>query len=498
MNAVIYARYSSAMQTEQSIEGQLRSCNSFAEKHNISIIDTYVDRAISGTASDNRPAFQQMIQDSQKRLFDIVIVYKLDRFARNRYDSAIYRNKLKNNNVIIMSAMENTDGSPESVLMESVLEGMAEYYSLELSQKVKRGKKESALKCQVLGGTPPLGYYKDKDKKFAIDEKTAPVVQQIFTMYNDGSTMKEIETYLNSKNIKTSRGTEFNKSSLKRILTNEKYIGVYKAIDVVVEDGIPPIIEKGLFNSVAQIMNVNRKAPARAKSPVNFMLTTKLICGECGANYVGESGTGHQGNKYYYYKCSTKKKQGKCKNKPLKKDFLEDLVIKTTCDVILKDDVIDYIANKAYDVQLEELSNDTVRKCLDNTLTDVEKSLKNILKAIEQGIFTETTKTRLLELEEQKKSLEIEILKNEISRKPITVEQIRFFLNGFKNGSVDDEKYRKELINTFVNSVRVYDDKLVLYYNYSNDNNEIISSDLEPSFAYSKINLNKSRFIFFV
>ena len=135
MNGVIYARYSSDNQREESIDGQLRECKAFAEKNDIRIIDSYIDRALSAK-TDNRPAFQQMINDSSKGLFDVIIVWKLDRFARNRYDSAHYKNILKKNNVRVISATEAISEGAEGIILESVLEGMAEYYSADLSEKV--------------------------------------------------------------------------------------------------------------------------------------------------------------------------------------------------------------------------------------------------------------------------------------------------------------------------------------------------------------------------
>ena len=173
MNAVIYARYSSERQTEQSIEGQIRYCTQYADQHGYKIVDTYIDRAISGT-SDNRPQFQKMISDSAKGQFRYIIVWKLDRFARNRYDSAIYKNKLKNNNVKVLSATEGIGEGDESIILEAVLEAMAETYSRQLSQNVRRGLKESALKCKSTGGTIPLGYKIDGGN-LVIDEKTAPI-----------------------------------------------------------------------------------------------------------------------------------------------------------------------------------------------------------------------------------------------------------------------------------------------------------------------------------
>ena len=146
MIGVIYARYSSDNQREESIEGQLRECKAFAEKNDIQILDTYIDRALSAK-TDNRPEFQRMIKDSAKGKFEIVLVWKLDRFARNRYDSAHYKTLLRKNGVKVVSATENISQGAEGILLESMLEGMAEYYSAELSEKIKRGQTENALKC---------------------------------------------------------------------------------------------------------------------------------------------------------------------------------------------------------------------------------------------------------------------------------------------------------------------------------------------------------------
>ena len=148
---VIYARYSSDRQTEQSIEGQLRVCHEYAERNDYVVVHEYIDRALSGT-TDRRPAFLQMIEDSKKKEFEYVLVYQLDRFARNRYDSANYKMKLKKNGVRVLSARENISDDASGILMESVLEGMAEYYSAELSQKVKRGVRESLIKGYYTGG----------------------------------------------------------------------------------------------------------------------------------------------------------------------------------------------------------------------------------------------------------------------------------------------------------------------------------------------------------
>ena len=178
MNATIYARYSSAEQREESVEGQLRECKEFAGRHNMTIIGTYIDRALSAR-SDARPEFQKMIHDSSKKQFDVVLVWKLDRFARNRFDAATYRAILKRNGVKVVSAKENISEGPEGIILEAMLDGISEYYSAELSVKVRRGQKENALKCKANGGVSPFGYRVNADRYYEIDTLTAPIVLEI-------------------------------------------------------------------------------------------------------------------------------------------------------------------------------------------------------------------------------------------------------------------------------------------------------------------------------
>lgn len=173
---VIYARYSCDHQREESIEGQLRECNEYCKKHDIVIIKKYIDRALSAK-TDNRPSFQQMIKDSSLKKFDCIIVWKIDRFARNRADTYKYKTILKNNGVNVISATEHISDSAEGIILESVLEGMAEYYSADLSQKVKRGMTENLLKGYFNGGSIPYGY-KVKDKKLIINDDEAIIIKK--------------------------------------------------------------------------------------------------------------------------------------------------------------------------------------------------------------------------------------------------------------------------------------------------------------------------------
>jgi len=325
MNVVFYGRYSDAGQSEQSIEGQRKTCYEFAERNGYRVIAEYIDRATTGTEADNRPQFQHMIADSAKRQFLGVLVYQLDRFARNRYDSATYKARLKKNGVKVLSARENITDDASGVLMESVLEGMAEYFSAELSQKVKRGMTLTAQKCEFTGAGVPLGY-RIENKKFVINKDEAPIVRRIFEMYLSGKTMAEIIRYLNTNGVKTSRRNPYNKSSIRRILSNRKYLGIYIYGDIEVPGGIPRTIDEDTFKEAQALLIKNTKAPSRLKAVEEFyLLTTKLFCGHCLCAMTGESGHGRSGNIHQYYKCVTRRNRGNCSKATVKKHIIEDL-----------------------------------------------------------------------------------------------------------------------------------------------------------------------------
>ena len=338
MTGVIYARYSSDNQREESIEGQNRECTAYAEQNGITILTHYIDRAMSAR-SDNRPQFQQMIRDSEKKLFDVIIVWKLDRFSRDRYDSAHYKHLLKKNGVRVISATEAIAEGPEGIIMESLLEGMSEYYSAELSVKIKRGQTENALKGKNNGGHIPLGYRVGPDDVLEIDPLTAPFAQEVFRRYDSGETITAIVQYLNDSGIRTSKGKPFRIGSLNAVLRNRKYIGEYHYGSIVIPGRLPALIDEELFNRVQRRIETNKHAPAKAKADEEYLLTTKLFCGKCGRMLPGESGRSHTGDVYHYYKCSGAKHKQGCNLKAIKKRWIERAVVMATVQRVLKEDV---------------------------------------------------------------------------------------------------------------------------------------------------------------
>ncbi len=483
MTAVIYARYSSDSQREASIEGQLRDCKAYAEKNGITVVGTYIDRAYSAK-TDDRPDFQRMIKDSGKKIFDVVLVWKLDRFARNRFDAVNYKYQLEKNGVHLVSAMEPISQGPEGIMVESMLIGMAEYYSAELALKVARGERENALQCKYNGGVVPLGFTIGKeDRLYHIDPETAPIVQEIFTRYADGEPAEKIAASLNERGLRTRTGKPFVKNSFFQIFRNRRYIGEYRYKDIVTPGGIPAIVDQDLFDRVQQRFEQNRIAHGRpAKEDVSYLLTTKLFCGKCGTLMGGESGTSHMGNTYYYYKCGNAKRHGKahCDLKAIRKEPLERFVVDTAIKVIFSDEIIERLIDLVMEAQQKE---NTRLPVLKDQLRDTEKRLANLLEAIEQGILTPTTKQRLDELEARKEALNTSILEEELKKPVLTREWIRFWLEKFRKGDVGSTEHQRQIIDTFVNSVYVFDDRVVLNFNFTDDAKTVTREEVLGSSA---------------
>lgn len=478
--AVIYARYSSHNQREESIEGQVRECKDYAAKNGFVIVDEYIDRALTGK-NDHRPSFQRLIKDSEKGQWQAVIMYTLDRFARNRYDSAIYKARLKKNGVKVYYAKQPMPDSPEGIILESVLEGYAEYYSENLARSIKRGLKENALHGVAMG-SPTLGYV-IQDKKYVIDPIGAEAVKTIFQMYVEGHSYAEITSVLNEKGYKTSRGNRFNKNSLPRVLANEKYIGVYSFDDVRLENTIPPIIDKDLFERAQERRKHLSTARARNKATVDYLLTGKVFCGLCGSPMIGESGTSKTGAVHHYYKCSSRKRKHNCPKLTERKEPLERIVVRYTVQTVLTDENIDKIADKAMEIVTKEMNDTSLLSALKEQRKDVSRRKTNLLTAIEQGIITETTKQRLEELETEERKLIGKISREEQKKPLLDKDRIVFWLESFRSGDIDDIEYQQRVIDTLVNSVFVYDDdKIVITYNISGNNTYTLkSSDIDSS-----------------
>ena len=468
MNAAIYARYSSYNQTERSIEGQIDDCIKYAAANNIRIVEQYIDRARTGTTAETRPEFQRMIKDADKRQFDAILVYKLDRFARNRYDSAIYKVKLKKCLVRVVSVTENITDEPEGIILESMLEGMAEYFSANLSQNVKRGMRIARENGLFTGGHLPYGFALE-NKRVIINETEAEAVRYVFSEYASGTSLKSIINDLNTKGYKPRLGMKFTVNSFQAALRNKKYIGLYSIGDREFSNAYPRIIDNKTFTAVQSRIEKVKRAPAAEKAKVEYQLQGKLFCGMCGANMVGESGRGRSGATYNYYACAKRKKEHTCKKRNEKKDFIEWYIVEQTALYILTPERIDYIAERLSEQYEKEFSTDTIGKLerlIETTEREINDCIDLMLKNKNVAAVIENLNARVADLSEKKADMEIDLAKLKIaSQYNITTDDFKRWLKSFKGGNPLDVDYRRRVIDTFVSTVYLYDDKIVIYYN---------------------------------
>lgn len=453
--AVIYARYSSDSQTEQSIEGQLRVCEEFAQRNDLVILNTYIDRAMTGT-NDNRPDFQKMIKESSNHEWQYVIVYKLDRFSRNKYETAKYKKVLKDNGVKLLSAMENIPDTPEGIILESLLEGMAEYYSAELAQKVKRGMHETRLKGNYQGGGLPYGYKID-GRKIVIDETKEGIVKYIFKQYAMGKFVRNIIEELTQKGI-YKNGKPFAVNTIYGILKNERYIGKYTKDNEVYTNMFPRIIDDETFAKVKARSKVNHYGKRSVKTI--YLFRNKLVCGYCGKPISAESGTTRLGKKINYYKCiGIKKYRNNCIKETIRQDILEEYLLNTITTELSKQKVQDQIVKKLMDLQNTPKTN-TDLNMLIKSKKQAETTLNNIMSAVEQGVVNKTTNNRMQELEQQIEDIERQILveRSKTSIK-ISEDDIRkFYIEALKLEPL-------LLIDALIKQIKLYNDKVEITFN---------------------------------
>ena len=465
--AVIYARFSSHTQTEQSIEGQLRECYDYAKRHDLLIVGEYIDRALTGT-TDKRPNFLQMIDDSKKKTFDYVLVYQLDRFARNRYDSANYKAKLKKNGVRVLSAKENITEDASGILIEGVLESMAEYYSAELSQKVRRGIRESLSKGYFIGGYKLFGY-DIVDKHWTINPIEAPIVKDMFERYKNGEKAKSIVNRLNDMGIHNKSGAKFTVNSFAKIIRNSKYMGVVISNGQTYNNIVPALVDEQTFKACNDIMDNQRHKQKSVQDHSTYILSGKLFCGNCGTLMTAEDGTSHTGKVYHYYKCFNRKvRKEQCNKANITKEKLEDLVFGKTVEYVLQPSIIDKLAAAVTEKLNESLQKSDTLALLEQEQKQVQKAIDGFLSAIAAGIVTKSTKEKLFELERQSDELESKIAVEKARQiQPLDVEKVKAFLTYFARKQYQSNEEKNEFFNSFIYRVVLFDDCIYIFYNTS-------------------------------
>lgn len=477
LKGVTYNRFSSTMQREESIDAQIRFSHDYAKKNNIEIVKDYMDEAISGK-TDDRPAFQQMLKDAKLGLFDVVICHKVDRFARNRIESAINKYNLRKCNVKVAFSGQAIDDSPEGQLMEGILESFAEYYSLNLAKETMKGLRENAYKCKFNGGYVPFGYSIDSStKNYIINENEAPYVQMIFKMFLDGIKYKDIIKTLTKLGIKTRLGGDFTEPTLHDLLSNEKYVGIYtfnkrnsrnidgkrnnrsrKSEDEVISipGGIPQIVDTEIFIQVQEKLCLKKRT---TKAKEVYLLSGLIYCGCCGKPYCGNRKHNGSGKVYVMYRCN-----GRCGNKEIEKDTLEEIVFNNLINNIFSKNALLDLSHKLNDYLKTKRQSETKKlDLLKSKINEINFEQNNIVAAIAKGYDQPIFKKRLSELDEEHKRIryEYELIKIKLEAQAVTPKQIDKKLQEQRIHVLNKDLIEvKQFIASYVDSVIIYKDDI--------------------------------------
>ena len=477
--AVAYARYSSAGQRDVSIEQQLADIRAIALREGYTLVHEYADHARSGFKNAAaRTAFQTMMSAAESGAFDTLIVWKVDRFGRNREESAVFKGRLRRHGVRVLYAMEPIPEGSAGVLLEGMLEATAEWYSRQLSENVTRGMTDNAHRC-LYNGTRIIGYSRGPDGRYALNAEEAAIVRHIFGLYTSGLSAARICRQLNAHGVKTSRGCSWTPESLLRVISNERYTGVYIWGDVRVPGGMPAIIDQAAFEEAQRM----KKKTARhvEQGAVDYLLTGKAFCGHCGAAMIGDSGTSKDGTRHYYYSCQSRKARKGCSKRSLQKDYLESRVIDFVLDHVLSDDEIGKTADAIMALQESEMKSSPLA-AMESEYAEVKKKIDNINDAIAAGIWNSSTSARLKALEDEAETLRVSVETLRYSQAQLLDrDRVLFFLHRFTKGDRNDPLLRRHLIDTFINAVYVFDDRLDIVTNNCEGNQRFPLSDLPDS-----------------
>lgn len=470
MSAVIYARYSSSAQKDASIEQQIEKATEFAKQNGICVVDIYSDRAKSGR-TDKRSDFQRMLKDATNGKFKYVIAWKSSRIGRNMLQAMLNEAKLQAAGVRCLYVEEDFDDTAAGRFALRSMMNVNQFHVENMAEDIQRGLEDNAKQCKV-NGKLSYGFVKGPDARYAFDDFKISIVQEIFFRLENNESEVDIYEDLNRRGIPSPSGGRWNKNSLHAIATNERYTGVYIWGNVRIEGGIPAAIGKEQFRIVQEKRKIKKAVRGRHRDNGDYMLTGKLYCGHCGGHMVGMSGTSKLGTPYYYYACQTRRNEKTCTKKPARRDWLERFVALTVKQQILRPDVMEWIADAVISFQKKcEESSDL--SMYQDRLTEIKASIANVMKAIEMGIITETTKSRLVELEKDKHTYEAKIVSEKFMIPKVTREEVLYWLKSLQYGDVDDKEFQKKLIDSFIVAVYLYDDKLKIVFDYSGDKNRI-------------------------
>ena len=468
-DAVIYARYSSHNQRDVSIEQQIEACRKHAARLGLTVIATYEDHAISGK-TDRRPAFQKMMSDAESGKFGYVLSWKSNRMGRNMMQAMINEARLMDCGVKIYYTEEDFDDSAAGRFALRNMMNVNQFYSENMAEDISRGLMDNAKKC-LANGKQPFGYKRAPDGKVVIDEPAAAIVREIYQRVANYEPYMDIARDLNLRGVKTGRNGEWNKCSFHGLCSNERYRGIYIYNDIRVEGGIPRIIDDRLWFQVQEAVKMKKNTTngKHRTGSADYLLTGKLRCGNCGSYMTGMSGTSASGDIYNYYVCQKRRVDHSCNKRHVRQDVIELAVAQAIKMYCLTDEIIEWIADKTV-AYWEDYDRKLQIDVIENELAATQSSIDNIMKAIEAGIITDSTKSRLMKLDAEKVKLNNKLAAAKAELVHVDKNRLIASLLLYRNGDVQDKKFQADLFTTFLSVVYLYDDnRAKLVFNFCGD-----------------------------
>lgn len=457
--AMINARYSTDNQNPDSIEVQVQKCREWCHQHNIPILGIFADEATSGM-KDSRPQYENMMMQLRQGIGDTVVIYDQSRMFRKMTAWFAFRDELTAMGVKVISVTQPMIGKdlrdPTNFLTEGSMALFNQIWALQSRQKTMEKMRFMARNGQHTGGKPALGY-QVKDGRLDICEEEAKTVRRIFREYADGKSYREIIAGLNRDGLKTKRGNAFGSNSLHDLLHNEKYIGVLSyghapyredgtrnthaapsTNAIRIEDAIPAIISKDLFETVQKRMAQNKRQQG-GRPPVKreYPLKGKVFCGECKSAMTITTSQ----QKYNYYRCTGKKRLHTCDAAPISADYLESRVADALRTYLGKPEETNGLIRILRD-QAEVIQAGSVARLQDliRQEREVKAKLDNAVEAVLNGFASQTIKDRITELEQQKAAIsrDMRTLKAAVDASAIPEQKLRDILDLIISSTEED------------------------------------------------------------
>ena len=493
-----YARFSSNNQREESIMSQQRHMHKYIAQKGYLLVEEYVDEALTGT-NTNRPAFKKMIDDAKQHKFDVVIVHKMDRFARSVYDTLDVKKQLLMYGVTIESVIDKFESTPEGDLQQIIQLGINEYYSKNLAREVMKGLSENAYQAKHNGGIPLYGYDVDPEtKKYIINEHEAGAVRIIFNKIIQGFSYRELAEYLNLLGYRTKIGNKFSAtSSFYDILTNPKYKGEYvfnRSVSkpkqlgmkrshrknkneeeiIRVPNGVPAIVDEETFELVQKLLKQRRRSKGQHKAKEVYLLTGLVECAECGSAYHGSSRIGGRNkSKYVSYRCSKRKKlENPCKCKEINKTLLDEFVVNQLYTTLLNQTNLEQLLEEV-NVKLKQKYADMDQDLpkLQKQLDEVNQKISNLVQAIAMGGLSslDTITQEIQRLEHDKVKLTELVQENQIKKESLTLtlDQLKQVLDESKQYMLSNhDDMVKYILSRFIHKIIIGNETIIVNYNY--------------------------------